>query len=169
MKVYSPAEVAAILNIKQPTLRKYSIMLEERGYKIERNSQNHRYYTDKDIITLRRVITGKDSGITLDKVIDNVVNLGKDNTYTNDINNVEQPNNSDIQELKEVVYKQNEVIKEFSERLDQQQEYIENSLKERDRLLMQSMNGLLESKKQITAAEEKTEKKKGFFSRLFKK
>lgn len=166
MKVYSPSEVATLLNVKPATLRKYSIMLEEQGYKIERNSQNHRYYSDNDIITLRRVITGSKSGATLEEAIHNVVSIDDNNTYTNAINNGDTANDSDIKELKEMVYKQNEVIKEFSKRLDRQQEYIENSLKERDRLLMQSMNELLENKKQIAAAEEE---KRGLLARLFKK
>ncbi|NUJ33000.1 MerR family transcriptional regulator, partial [Pseudoalteromonas sp. 2103] len=71
MKVYSPSEIAELLDIKQATLRKYSIMLEEHGYKISRNSQNHRYYQDEDVITLRRVIDGKNSGVTLEEAIKN--------------------------------------------------------------------------------------------------
>lgn len=174
MKVYSPAEVADLLGIKQPTLRKYSIMLEERGYNISRNSQNHRYYTDKDIITLRRIITGKNSGVTLEESINNVVSIDKHSTYPNAINNVDSSNRSDIQddiqELKEIVLKQNELIKVLTDKMDQQQEYIKNSLNERDKILMRTMNELLENRKQIAAAqEEEKEKKKGFWSRLFKK
>ncbi len=41
--------------------RKYSITLEERGYNIGRNCQNHRYYQDKDIITLHRVVSASKS------------------------------------------------------------------------------------------------------------
>lgn len=164
MKVYSPEEAAKLLKVKQPTLRKYSIMLEQQGYKIERNSQNHRYYLDKDIITLRRVITGKDSGVTLQEAINNVVNIDKNNTYPNVINNGDAHNNSDIMEL---LQKQNELIKGLTERLDQQQEYIEKRLTERDRLLMDSLNEIRESKKQLAAAAE--EEKKGFFARLFTK
>lgn len=170
MKVYSPAEVADLLGIKQPTLRKYSIMLEERGYNISRNSQNHRYYTDKDIITLRRIITGKNSGVTLEESINNVVSIDKHSTYPNAINNVDSSNRSDIQELKEIVLKQNELIKVLTDKMDQQQEYIKNSLNERDKILMRTINELLDNRKQIAAAhEEEKEKKKGFFARLFEK
>ena len=118
MKIYGPNEVAELLNIKPATLRKYSIMLEERGYKIERNSQNHRYYQDKDIITLRNIIRGKDSGVTLDESINNIISIDKHNSYTNDINNVVERDNNDIQEIKELVHNQNELIKELTTRLD---------------------------------------------------
>ena len=154
MKVYSPRDIADLLDIKPATLRKYSIMLEEKGYKINRNSQNHRYYLDKDIITIRRIITGRESGITLNEVISNVVSIEQHNTYTNDIDNADKHNNNDIQEIKELVHNQNELIKELTTRLDKQQEHIDNSLKERDTMLMQTMNELMDSKKQIATAEE---------------
>jgi len=54
-------------------------------------------------------------------------------------------------------YIKNDLIKGLTE----QQTYIDNSLKERDKLLMQSINELMESKRQ--AAAEKEEEKKGFF------
>lgn len=167
MKVYSPSDIAELLNIKLPTLRKYSIMLEERGYNIERNSQNHRYYQDKDVITLRKVITASKSGITLDEAIRNVVSIEQHDTYTNDISNADTPNNSDIKELKELVYNQNELIKSLAVRLDEQQKYIDKRLEERDRLLMQTMKETLEAKKQIASTEQQEEKKKGFWSKLF--
>src|SRR5699024_8456987 len=111
MNVYKPSEVADLLKLKMPTLRKYSIMLEERGYKIERNSQNHRYYQDKDIIMLRRIISNKKGDVTLDEVINNVVQVKKGNSYTNDIDNTDTHNDTDIKGLKEMVHKQNELIR----------------------------------------------------------
>src|SRR5690625_3539583 len=169
MKVYSPSEIADLLDIKPATLRKYSIMLEERGYKIERNSQNHRYYRDEDIITIRRVIEGSKSGVTLEESINNVLSIDEHNTYINAINNTDTTNDNDIKVLKEMVHKQNDLIKGLTDRLDQQQEYMDNRLKERDRLLMQSINEIMESKKQIATAEKEAEQKKGFFARLFNK
>ena len=165
MKVYSPSEIADLLNIKIPTLRKYSIMLEERGYKIERNSQNHRYYLDKDIITLRRVITARNSGVTLDEAIKNIVSIEKDNTYTNAINNTDTDNNDDIKELKEIIHKQNELIQTLTEKMDQQQNYINKRLNKHDEMLMKALNESLEAKKQITA----TEEKRRFFKKIFRK
>src|SRR5699024_12782168 len=75
MKFYSPNDVSTILQIKPATLRKYSSLLEKYGYKIERNTQNHRYYQDKDIITLRNIVSGSNSGDTLEETIKNVVQL----------------------------------------------------------------------------------------------
>lgn len=50
------------------------------------------------------------------------------------------------------------MIEELTKRLDQQQEYINERLKVRDRLLMQSLDEKMEAQRQIAAAEEK----KGF-------
>lgn len=168
MKVYSPSDIAELLDVKPATLRKYSIMLEDKGYKIQRNSQNHRYYLDKDIITLRRIITARKSGITLEEAINGIVRIEDDSTYTNAINNANEQDSNDIQELKEIVHKQNELLEQVITRLDEQQKYIDGSLKERDKALMQTMNDILESKKQIETAD-KEENKKSFFARLFSK
>ena len=170
MNVYSPAEVARQLKIRPATLRKYAIMLEEAGYKINRNSQNHRYFTDKDIVTLQRVIAGRNSGITLDESINNVVSIYKHNTYTNDTHNaiesVEQQS-----ELMELIHKQNELIQELTKQLDERDNEImkrldqqEQRINERDKQLMNTMNKMLESNKRLAEPE-----KKGFFSRLFNK
>jgi len=186
MKVYSPADMAAMLQLKPATLRKYSKLLEQYGYKIERNSQGHRYYQDRDIITLRNIISGNNSDVTLEQAIQNVVYLNGDSNVTNATNSDDAANDSDIQELKnmihkqneltqkqsEMIYKQNETIKELSRRLDQQQEYIKQSIEQRDRNLLDNMNQMLESQKQIAAEnqEENNEKKQeSFFKRIFKR
>lgn len=167
VKVYSPSDVASLLELKTATLRKYSIMLEEQGYEIQRNSRNHRYYQDKDIMTLRNVITGTKNGITLEESINNVINLTGHNNKTNEINNGVIPYKADIEEIKELVHNQNELIKGLTERLDKQETYINESLKERDRLLIEFLDEMIENKKQIATEEHKN--KKGFFGRLFRK
>lgn len=130
LKVYSPSDVASLLDIKTATLRKYSIMLEKRGYNIERNSRNHRYYLDKDIITLRNVISGSKNGVTLEESINRVISLTPHSGETNEINNAVEPNNNDIQEIKEILLKQNQAMKEsmleLISRSDQQLQRIEH-------------------------------------------
>lgn len=156
MKVYSPNDMAMILQIKPATLRKYSSLLEQYGYQIERNSQNHRYYRDKDIVTIRNVIRGTGGDVTLEQSVQNVIKLASSSELTNDTNSGNKENDSDIKELKQMV-------QVLTDKVDQQQEYINSHLKERDQLLMQSINELMERKKQIAT----TEEKKGFFARLF--
>src|SRR5699024_2850513 len=179
MKVYSPNDVSTILQIKPATLRKYSSLLEKYGYKIERNTQNHRYYQDKDIITLRNIVSGSNSGDTLEETIKNVVQLEMDSSMTNDTNSVEPSNRSEIDELKqmiqqqtEILYKQNEVIESLTLRLDEQQTYIKQINHERDNKLMQAINEIQEAKEQLAITDQNQEQKEGeekpgFWSRIF--
>jgi len=52
-----------------------------------------------------------------------------------------------------------EHLQRLEERLEKQQTFIEESLKQRDQMLMAAIREMMESKKQIAAAEEKQEKK----------
>lgn len=131
MKVYSPAEAASLLKIKTATLRKYSLLLEMYGYEIERNSKKHRYYRDKDIIALRNVISGSNSGVTLEESVRNVVYLEDYNDESNVINNGKETKHNDIKELKEMILKQNDLIYNLTKKLDNQQTYINQKLDRR--------------------------------------
>lgn len=193
MKLYSPSDIASVLDVKVSTVRKYSIMLEKAGYEFQKNNRGQRYYADNDVITLRKLVTLKDSGMTLDESVNGVVlwhngneSNGTDITpHQTDIHNTaEQDSNvitsGDMQELKQLLYKQSEMMQGFSKKMDmqqeqiqkqqeqlqQQQEYIDNRMQERDKALMQSMNEIMESKKQIAVTEQQ-EEKRGFWSRLF--
>lgn len=171
MKVYNPSDISELLNVKESTLRKYSIMLEKAGYEFQKNSRKQRQYSDNDIITLRKLITHKNNGMTLEESVEGVVLWHKggetDNAVAHVTDNAEQRNKSDITELKQLIEKQNEMIGEMSKRLDQQQEYLDKRLNERDQLLMQTLNESMETRKMIAAAEEK--EKQSIWSKLFKK
>ena len=169
MPIYSPQEVSNLIGVKIPTLRKYSQMLERQGYEIARNSQNHRYYTDKDVISLRRIITASNSGITLEEAIKGVVNTGKHTPTTNDINIADMEDVREIVEIAgrqykqmtekldeqaELIQEQRDLIMELAQRMNEQQTYIDKRMNERDKLLLESMNEIQESKG-------------GLFARLF--
>ncbi|WP_211656040.1 MerR family transcriptional regulator [Planococcus alpniumensis] len=67
MTFHAPEDIATVLNIKPSTLRKYSLLLEQSGYLFKKNAQGHRWYTDTDLMALRKFITLKDSsGMTLE-------------------------------------------------------------------------------------------------------
>ena len=74
----------------------------------------------------------------------------------------------EIQFLREDAKKQQEFNQALVKKLDDQQTYIEDKLEARDRKLMEALNETQEAKKLIQQEKaEQTEKKKGFFSRLF--
>ena len=73
MTFHAPEDIATVLNIKPSTLRKYSLLLEQSGYTFKKNAQGHRWYSDTDLMALRKFITLKDSsGMTLEDSADAV-------------------------------------------------------------------------------------------------
>lgn len=71
-----------------------------------------------------------------------------------------------IEELQENSKKQAEFNEQLVKRLDKQQEYIKNSLEERDKNLLETMDEIKKSKQE---PQEEEKQKKGFFSWLFGK
>lgn len=172
MKVYSPSQIADLLEIKPTALRRYSLLLERYGYEIERNNKRHRIYREDDIIMLQNVITGIDSGVTLEESVRNAVDFKGGSHEIHVMNTNEKAYDNDLGELKEMVQqqselinKQNELIEGLTEQLDKQQKYMDNRLSEHDKLFMYSINEVMKSKKQIAAAEDE----KSFFARMFSK
>lgn len=108
MKKYSPGQVSDLLELNPATIRKYSIMLEEKGHEIERNSQNHRSYSEDDVLLLRQVIESKESDITLDEAVDHAVKSSLRNLTPN--KEIEK-STDEITELKELIEQQNNLIR----------------------------------------------------------
>lgn len=171
-RAYQTSEIATMLDIAVPTVRKYAQSLEGKGYVFlkGRGTGKHqaRLFVEKDVNALRYLKDIREKGNMTVEQATNIVterfNGGViQRVRSNDIQYNEQVDKRHS-ELKEMVHKQTDLIGELSKKLDQQQNYISESIKERDRVLMQSLNEIMESKKQITA-----EGKKGFFARLFNK
>ncbi|MFZ3578265.1 hypothetical protein [Virgibacillus sp. DJP39] len=59
-KVYNSRESAALLNIKESTLRKYVLLLEDEGYKYHKNELGHRGYYENDVISLKKLLEIKE-------------------------------------------------------------------------------------------------------------
>jgi DNA-binding transcriptional MerR regulator len=169
-----PSDVCALLGIKESTLRKYALILQDAGYKFHVNDKGQRGYFQNDVIVLKRFMEIKQSSdMTLEQAAEAVMAWVQQSNVAVRVTEKKQESeryNDDIQTLKEMVAKQNDLLKELMMRLDQQQRYIEESLKKRDELLMQSLKESMETRKMIASAKEEDEKKKkGFWSRLFGK
>ncbi|QPA33389.1 DUF3967 domain-containing protein [Thermaerobacillus caldiproteolyticus] len=167
----NPSDVCTLLGIKESTLRKYALILQDAGYKFHVNDKGQRGYFQNDVIVLKRFMEIKQNrDMTLEQAAEAVMAwVQQSNVAVSviDRNRETERYNDDIKALKEMVAQQNELLKKLMMRLDQQQKYIEESLKKRDELLMQSLKESMETRKMI--AEAKEEKKKGFLSRLFGK
>jgi len=175
--IYSPNDIATLLNLKVSTIRKYANVLQKAGYHFYKNDKGHRGYYDHDVIAFKKFIEIKSHpDMTLEQAANAVVSWVKQSNVSGSDteNNVPEKRYIRYDEFRDFQEKQEDQMqqvidlnKELVNRLDQQQEYLDQRLKQRDHELMNVINQTLETRKQIAAAEE--ESKIGFFKRLFLK
>lgn len=170
-KAYWSKEVAEMLKIATPTVRKYCNLMEANGYVFLRNGYNQRAFIQRDIIVMKQIqelIKQKD--ISVEKAIKTVVSDIPTNQLTPAVT-IEQNEDTELQQIMAEVQElkhDNEQLKttleEFKklmltqqEQILKQQEYIAASIEKRDSqityLLQQSM-------------EVKKEKKLNWFQRI---
>ncbi|APC65621.1 hypothetical protein AAV35_014065 (plasmid) [Salimicrobium jeotgali] len=117
MKLYSPSDIADILGLQASTLRKYSAALEKHGYTFDKNNRGQRFYTDSDVITLRKFISLKDSGMSLNEALEGTVMWHKGGEDVSppvtETRSATERSYSDVSELKEMVHKQQESIEQL--------------------------------------------------------
>ena len=189
----TPAEASGNLGINPNTLKKYSQLLEEKGYTIHRDNRNTRLYTEMDLTLIRKLIHRKEnSNMTLDEIAEDLVSMVKEEGISPADTNqlaVRERHIDDISEMKELINKQTEFIKVLADRLEERDRYIQQRLAEQDKKLLERDNALLEGirslqeqreeqrkeanetlKLLVAATEEiESQKKRGFFARFFGK
>lgn len=170
MKVYNPSDIAELLNVKESTLRKYCLLLEDVGVSFQRNNRGQRWYSDNDVILLRKFMTLKNNGDMSLKECAEATSLwnkgGSVSLPSTDTHGADERYKEELGELKDMVKNQSVLINGLTERLDEQEQYIKKSIHDRDMKLLQSIDEIIESKKQIAAPEKE---RKGFFARMFGK
>lgn len=180
--VYNANDVAAILNIKLSTLRKYANVLHKAGYHFHKNERGYRGYFERDVIVIRRLIETKNHpDMTLEQSANAVMSwvtqgdmssVDTDNKLSNEryISYDEFATFKDQQEgqMQNLI----DLNKTLIDRFDKQQEYLDNRMKQRDEWLVKTMNEVLETKRQIAAAqkeEAESQQKTSFLKRIFSK
>lgn len=176
--IYSPKDMTDILNIGDSTLRKWCIALEEQGYCFSRTENNKRLFTDNDLIVLkhfRQLVQVQNMNINNASIL--IATKYKDIKGTSfqseNSKNDNRSLNTDFSRLFGEIEHLKELNKQLLLRINEQNEYIFNRLNnmedritKRDERLMQVLRETQETQKLIAAA---TEKKKGFWKKLFKK
>lgn len=160
--LYSSADVATLLQIKESTLRKYCLFLMEEGYEFLTNEMGYRAYRDVDVVALRKLLELKTEGnMTLKQASKAVVAIHNGKSVSTPVITEEQYN-SLLEEFRTFRESQEAFSQELLKRLErqqdyieQQQRYIERRLNERDQNLVQVMKQTLEARREIAAAEEK--------------
>jgi hypothetical protein len=172
-KVYWSNEIADHLNIQTSTLRKWCLILEEKGYDFHRNENDRRgfFETDLNALVEYKKLTKK-KNISLEHAAQIIVKKFKSEPAVKEKVNAagyESPSRKledKIEQLTEHVMRQDEFNRELLNQLKLQQEFISNTLKERDKVLIEAIRDLQETKKLESATKEE-EPKKSFWNRLF--
>lgn len=179
-------DLSQILYVKDSTVRKYCALLAKQGYKFHVHPNGSRIFSSKDVQVLRKLIELKNQpGVSLENA---VATIAKATQNEEDIEDIEVA--EDIEDASDTtdvdIYKKHEVLtnefRDFKEqqmkfqtellkRLDKQEDYIKQSIDRRDKLLIESIRQIQESKQETAAAtqiseEETKRKKKGFFTKL---
>lgn len=143
--VFTSKQVAKHLSIEPVTIRKYSQMLEDKGYKYKKDENNWRQYTEDDIKYLEYLIKLKKEDKTLSESVDYIASLYRSNLNIANTDMSLQEENPLFQFIK----KQEEFNKKLLQKLE-----------ERDEQLMVAIQELQETRKQIAITEEKNKHKK---------
>jgi DNA-binding transcriptional MerR regulator len=161
MKEYATKDIANIVEIATPTVRKYAQALEIKSYKFIKNDRGFRTYTDTDIQLFKRMKElSSDTGMNIESIAEKVI---REHTISH---NEAILNESEVDTLKEndrydTILSE---VKQLKELILAQQEYIDKKLSERDKRIVESIRQLQETKQLTATAKEK----KGFFARLFR-
>ncbi|MBW9219806.1 hypothetical protein CI793_12300 [Anoxybacillus ayderensis] len=185
MKEYSTKDIANIVSIAAPTVRKYAQALEKAGYTFTKNEQGFRIFIESDIEIFERMKEmSSDTGMTVDRIASMLVNqrkqkesdtiqsksesatLVENEAKKAEISDIERDSiryealMKEIQELKQIVVSQQKYI---DERLSK----IEKHSVERDRMWMEYIREQQQAKLETATTTEDKKKRVGILKRLF--
>lgn len=166
---YPSKDLCIKLDIADSTLRKWCLALEKNGYNFTRTEQNRRLFTNNNIEVLeqlKHLVQTQKMNLENGSIIVSTKALeGRSPTGTPSVPSIETDESSVIQKLNDYIEKQEQFNQELLKRLDKQNTYINENLKNRDRVLMETMNNFIEERRSEVKKIE--ENKKGVFGRLF--
>lgn len=177
MGIYSPADIAALLKVKETTLRKYSLLLEEVGYSFKRNAQKQRWYEDNDVIALQKFVSLKHNGdMNLRECAEAVWLLQNNGDVTDALTVTHNATEGDgsvialelrdeMTNLRELIVKQNEHIIQLQKDLAEEKEQQKN----RDELILKMLQDLQIQKENSAEELPAPKENQSFFKKLFKK
>ncbi|WP_255211292.1 DUF3967 domain-containing protein [Geobacillus zalihae] len=169
MKEYSTKDIANIVGIATPTVRKYAQALEKAGYTFIKNDQGFRIFTDKDIQIFERMKEmSNDTGMPVDRIASMLVSEQKNDAsdpiriesevatlLENELKMIDESDIGRIDRQYEALLKE---IQELKQIVIAQQKYIDERLNKRDELLLQSIRALQEQKRAMIEGTQKQEK-----------
>lgn len=167
-------DVSNRLGVSPSTIKKYYLLLEQKGFRFRRNNQSHVMFSEQDVMMFRKLIQLKNEpGITVNKAVEIIAQSVTDITdiiVTTDENVTNMKDMSVmtgyIEELKDVMLKQQELFVKQQEQInylvseqEENKKRLIESVSDRDKLLMESIRETQEVKKMILELNEKQNKK----------
>lgn len=147
MAIYHPADIAKLLQVKEPTIRKYSLLLEEVGYTFKRNASGQRWYTDTDVVALRKLVALKGNGaMNLKDAAEAVLLWSKGEVVTGALSathNATDRSNGDItDDTTSDIEVFTQLLKDQERRYIQALQDMQQQQRERDSLLLETITEL---------------------------
>jgi DNA-binding transcriptional MerR regulator len=169
MKEYSTKDIANIVGIATPTVRKYAQALEKAGYTFIKNDQGFRIFSDNDVQIFERIKEmSNDTGMPVDRIASMLVSEQKNDAsdpiriesevatpLENELKMIDESDIGRIDRQYEALLKE---IQELKQIVIAQQKYIDERLNTRDELLLQSIRALQEQKRAMIEGTQKQEK-----------
>ncbi|MBY0078513.1 DUF3967 domain-containing protein [Priestia aryabhattai] len=157
---YFASEVAVVIGISNSTVRKYSIALEEQGYKFHRGISNSRVFYDKDILMLKRIMKIMSrKNMTLKQAIDLAVSSVDDEGVTTPVMVEEQPDEQGVTD-KERMKQLERMYANLAHQFQEQQRMLFEREAKRDELLTSAIREMQETKRLIAVTQEDKRKPK---------
>ena len=156
MKYFSAREVSQQIDVKPVTLRAWSKSLEDNGYKIFRDPQAGRMYSESDISALRRWKEFMDKGLKWEQAAKLILEAFGDGIATDA--KASQPSiatEDALSEMQSHIDSLMQFNRELVRRLDERDQQLE----ERDKLFEESLKRLLEPVRlQLEASQEEKQR-----------
>ncbi|MCM3800060.1 DNA-binding protein [Caldibacillus thermoamylovorans] len=167
-------EIAALLDISPNTLRRWSIDLEKKGYVFDRNDKDQRIYYKRDVFALKKLQQLINERVPMENALSIVSSEYNNKRELSQTLSVHEKKDTQItlskDELESIIESTVEkaITKEREAMFKAFELKMNDTIEMQSRLLMKSIRDQQkETQKLIAAAEEK--RKKGFWSKLFKR
>lgn len=145
---YGSGEVAKRILVEPVTVRKYSQMLEIKGYIFEKDDKDRRRYTEADLTAFQHLTTLRQGGLSVEESIEKIAELYRHHLAILPTDTALQQEESPLLTF---LKRQEEFNQKILERLEAQ----EKRQSERDLNLMKALKETQEVKKQIAADQQK--------------
>ncbi|RUU74308.1 DUF3967 domain-containing protein [Mesorhizobium sp. M7A.F.Ca.MR.362.00.0.0] len=147
-KTYTSSEIAKQILVEPVTVRKYSQMLEDKGYIFNRDNKDHRRYTDNDLTAFKHLTALRNNGLSVDESINHIANL-----YHHNLSIL--PTDTTLHQEESPLLTFIKKQEEFNQKILEQLERQEQRQRERDQNLMYALRETQETKKQLAVSQQK--------------